>query len=243
MICGMPGIASSCFIGARGVLGRGRGRAAIVQPAQGRHKQDRQAAARERDQEEGMPTPINRQYRQNDPGEQAAGGERRLPDRHDHPNFARGWFISGVIGLWAGDADRAVAHVETALRLSPRDRLGGHYHVLGAANFFKRRYAEAEAKLLLWMQDHPHHPNSHRFLAACYAHMGRLDEARAVVERLRGITAELTTAASWFRNAEQRQLLLAGLRLALGETNADAAETRVEPIPFCLGNDRRNPLI
>jgi TolB-like protein/Flp pilus assembly protein TadD len=106
-----------------------------------------------------------------------------------NPNFARGWFISGVIGLWAGDADRAVAHVETALRLSPRDRLGGHYHVLGAANFFKRRYAEAEANLLLWMQDHPHHPNSHRFLAACYAHMGRLDEARAVVERLRGITA------------------------------------------------------
>jgi hypothetical protein len=29
-------------------------------------------------------------------------------------------------------------------------------------------FAEAEAQLLLWMQDHPHHPNSHRFLAACY---------------------------------------------------------------------------
>ncbi len=102
-----------------------------------------------------------------------------------NPNFARGWFISGVIGLWAGDAERAIEHVETALRLSPRDRLGGHFHVLGAANFFKRRFVEAEAKLLLWMQDHPRHPNSHRFLAACYAHMGRLDEARAVVDRLR----------------------------------------------------------
>ena len=108
-----------------------------------------------------------------------------------NPNFARGWFISGVIGLWAGDADRAIEHVETALRLSPRDRLGGHFHVLGAAHFFKRRFAEAEAKLLLWMQDHPSHPNSHRFLAACYAHMGRLDEARAVVDRLRRITGEL----------------------------------------------------
>ena len=133
-----------------------------------------------------------------------------------NPNYARGWFISGVIGLWAGDADRAIAHVETSLRLSPRDRLGGHFHVLGAAYFFTRRFAEAEAKLLLWMQDHPRHPNSHRFLAACYAHTGQLDRARATVERLGGITGELMTDACWFRNAEHRELLIAGLRLAIG---------------------------
>ena len=139
-----------------------------------------------------------------------------------NPNFARGWFISGVIGLWAGEADRAIEHVETALRLSPRDRLGGHFHVLGAANFFKRRFAEAEAKLLLSMQDHPRHANSHRFLAACYAHMGRLDEARAVVERLRAITGEVMTTASWFRNAEQRELLTAGLRLAIDRAEPPA---------------------
>jgi TolB-like protein len=131
-----------------------------------------------------------------------------------NPNYARGWFISGVIGLWAGNADRAIAHVETALRLNPRDRLGGHRHVLGAANFFKGRFAEAEAQLLLWMQDHPHHPNSHRFLAACYAHMGQLDKAHAVVARLHGITSEVMTDASWFRNPDQRALLIAGLRLA-----------------------------
>jgi TolB-like protein len=131
-----------------------------------------------------------------------------------NPNYARGWFISGVIGLWAGDADRAIAHVETSLRLNPRDRLGGHFHVLGVANFFKRRFPEAEAKLLLWMQDHPQHVNSHRFLAACYAHTGRLPEARAVVERLRGITGKVTTNGAWFRDAGQRELLVNGLRLA-----------------------------
>ncbi len=134
-----------------------------------------------------------------------------------NPNFARGWFISGVVGLWAGDADRAIEHVETALRLSPRDRLGGHHHVLGAANFFKRRFAEAEAQLLLWMQDHPRHPNSQRFLAACYAHMGRLDEAHEVVDRLRGMTSEVMTDALWFRNAENRELLISGLRLAISD--------------------------
>jgi len=133
-----------------------------------------------------------------------------------NPNYARGWFISGVIGLWAGEPDRAIEHVETALRLSPRDRLGGHFHVLGAAHFFQRRFAEAEAKLLLWMQDHPSHPNSHRFLAACYAHMGRLDEAHAIVDRLRRITGDVATTASWFRDAGHRELLLSGLRLAVG---------------------------
>jgi adenylate cyclase len=152
-----------------------------------------------------------------------------------NPNYARGWFISGVVGLWAGDADRAIAHVETALRLSPRDRLGGHFHVLGAAHFFRRDFAEAERKLLLWMQDHPSHPNSQRFLAACYAHMGRLDEARAVIDRLGKITSEVTTSASWFRNADQRELLLAGLRLAIG-SGGQAEPAALAGLPTAGGN-------
>ena len=36
-----------------------------------------------------------------------------------NPNFARGWHISGVLRLWAGQPDIAIEHVETALRLSP----------------------------------------------------------------------------------------------------------------------------
>src|SRR5262249_52260184 len=35
-------------------------------------------------------------------------------------NFARGWFISGVLRLWGGYPGMAISHVETMLRLSPR---------------------------------------------------------------------------------------------------------------------------
>ena len=96
--------------------------------------------------------------------------------------------MSGLLRLWAGQHDLAIEHVETSLRLSPRERIGSPLSVIGMAYFFKRRFDEAAAKLLLAIQDNPGFPPPYRFLAACYAHMGRLDEARAIVARLRAIT-------------------------------------------------------
>jgi len=37
-----------------------------------------------------------------------------------NPSFARGWTISGLLRLFAGQSERAIEHAETALRLSPR---------------------------------------------------------------------------------------------------------------------------
>ena len=54
-------------------------------------------------------------------------------------------------------------------------------------------------------------------LAACYAHMGRRDDARETVERLRAITPLVVPDASYYRKAEHRELFLSGLRLAMGE--------------------------
>jgi hypothetical protein len=47
--------------------------------------------------------------------------------------------------------------------------------------------------------------------------MGRLDEAREIVARLRAITPVLIPNASELRNAEHRELFLSGLRLATAE--------------------------
>jgi hypothetical protein len=47
--------------------------------------------------------------------------------------------------------------------------------------------------------------------------MVRLDEARAIVARLRAITPLLMPNDLPFRNLEDRELLLSGLRLAAGE--------------------------
>ena len=46
-------------------------------------------------------------------------------------------------------------------------------------------------KLLLAIQDDPGFPEPHRFLAVCYAHMGRPHSAREIVARLRTIASPL----------------------------------------------------
>jgi TolB-like protein/class 3 adenylate cyclase len=134
-----------------------------------------------------------------------------------NPSFARGWYVSGFLRLWAGQPDLAIAHAETALRLSPRERVGVPLEVIGRACFVKRQFDEAASKLLLAIQDNPGATASYRVLAACYAHMGRLDEARAIVARLRTITSLVVQSDMPFRNPEHRELLLSGLRLAMGE--------------------------
>jgi adenylate cyclase len=134
-----------------------------------------------------------------------------------NPSFSRGWFLSGVLKLWAGQADLAIEHAETALRLSPRDRMGTPLSLLGEAHFFKREFDEAAPRLLLSIQDQPGYPHAYRILAACYVHMGRLDEARAIVARLRAITAQVVPSAAQLRNPADRELFLSGLRVAADE--------------------------
>ena len=134
-----------------------------------------------------------------------------------NPNYARGWHVSGALRLWAGQPDIAIEHIETALRLSPRARVGTSLAVIGAAHFLSRRFEEAVPKLLLAVQEDPSHPVSYRYLIACYAHIGRLDEAQEIVARLRAITPVVIPDANFLRNAEHRELFLSGLCLAAGE--------------------------
>jgi len=134
-----------------------------------------------------------------------------------NPNYARGWHISGVLRLWAGQPDIAIEHFDAALGLSPRARVGTSLGLMGAAHFFSRRFDEAAPKLLLAIQEDPSFRQPYRYLAACYAHMGRLDDAREIVKRLRAIAPVVMPNASYLRNAEHRELYLSGLLLAMGE--------------------------
>jgi adenylate cyclase len=135
-----------------------------------------------------------------------------------NPSYARGWYLSGLIRFFAGDSETAIQHAEAALQLSPRGRIGLVYNVIGGALMCARRFNEAIPKLLLAIQDEPKHPSPHRYLAACYAHMGRLDEAREIVGQLRAITPIVTSDTSYLRKPEHRELYLSGLRLAAGES-------------------------
>ena len=148
-----------------------------------------------------------------------AGAMMTLADRalSLNPSFARGWHASGGIRLIAGQPDLAIEHVETSMRLSPRARVGWGWTVIGGAHFAAGRFEEALPKLLLAIQEDPNYPLSYRCLAACYAHLGRLSEAREAVVRLRALCPAIGVDYM-LREPEQRELYLSGLRLAMGET-------------------------
>jgi predicted Zn-dependent protease len=134
-----------------------------------------------------------------------------------HPSYARGWYLSGIIRLFAGQPDLAIEHTETSLRQSPRERMGVPVAVMGAAYFVKRQFREAAANLLLSIQGHPGSPNSYRFLAACYADMSLLDEAHAIIARLRAMTTQVMPSDLHLRNPEDRELFPSGRCPAMGE--------------------------
>jgi adenylate cyclase len=60
---------------------------------------------------------------------------------------------------------------------------------LGIAHFFDRPFDLAAPKLLAAIQERPSYLTPYRFLAACCAHLGRLAEARELIEKLRGMNA------------------------------------------------------
>ena len=151
-----------------------------------------------------------------------------------NPSFAGGWRMSGWLRLWAGDLDVAIEHFETAFRLSPRERDGAHSMGIGEAQFLQRRFNEAIITLLNALEALPGHAGIYRYLASCYAHMGRRDEAREMVRRLRAIAPTVMPHAMYglqWRNPEHREFFLSGLRLAAGEAESarPAASPRSSP--------------
>jgi adenylate cyclase len=141
-----------------------------------------------------------------------------------NPGYARGWYISSMLRGWAGQHDTAIEQMNMSLQLNPRVRLGvAVYGLFGAAHLFSRRFDEAARNLRLAIQEDPNYPTAYRFLAACYAHMGLLNEARETIDRLRRITPAIFPPYPMFRRECDRELLLSGLRLATGLVAAVSA--------------------
>jgi adenylate cyclase len=135
------------------------------------------------------------------------------------PSRAHSWLVSGWIRLWAGRPESAIEHLNTSLRLNPRGPRPMHTLGIGIAHFFSRHFDNALPMLHASNQELPNFGETYRFLAASYAHLGQLDQAQEMIERLRTVSPALVGRdAAPYRNPEHRELLLSGLRLATGAT-------------------------
>ena len=85
----------------------------------------------------------------------------------------------GIAKNFLGRAEETEAHVNEALRLSPRDRFAHIWmHTAGTAKLLLSSDEEAVEWLLRAINTNRNHPMAHLSLAAALAHLGRLDEAR-----------------------------------------------------------------
>jgi TolB-like protein len=136
--------------------------------------------------------------------------------------FALGWNFSGWLRLWAGQPERAVEDFERhqrLRRLKPTNHPG-----IGVGYFFARRFEEARKALLVSLHDSPDWVPTYRFLAACCAQMGRLDEAREIIERLRPLTQVIGPVRPIWRNPADRELFASGLKVASTQAQQDGTE-------------------
>jgi TolB-like protein len=134
-----------------------------------------------------------------------------------NPSSALAWYRSGWLRLWAGQIDLGIEHFENSRRFNPLRPAPPSFGI-AVGHFFAGRLERAVVMLRLSLLENPTWPPCYRFLASCCAHLGHLDEARAIVKRLRDITPSVIPGAEHWRVPEQREFFLEGLRLAAGET-------------------------
>jgi adenylate cyclase len=112
-----------------------------------------------------------------------------------NPSFAWAHYGVGASLVFTGRAAQAFAHLENAIRLSPRDPYMGSFLVrMADAHLFMARYDEAAT----WARRALRQPNfqwsRHAVLISALAHDGRLDEAREALENLLPLRGDFSVA-------------------------------------------------
>src|SRR5436305_1548281 len=135
-----------------------------------------------------------------------------------NPGNAQAWLRSALLRVYAGDLEGTIERAERAMRLDPRANTYLHLTTIALAEFFDRRFDVAAPKFVTATQQAPTYTTPYHFLAACYAHTGRLAEAREVIQKLRALGAIAPPPVGQGRKPAHRELLLWGLRRAASES-------------------------
>jgi TolB-like protein/class 3 adenylate cyclase/Flp pilus assembly protein TadD len=112
-----------------------------------------------------------------------------------NPNFAAAHGYFGWALALDGQSDRAIPHLEQAIRMSPHDPQNAIFFVgLAAAHYLTGRYIEAVNLGRKAVQHRSTFTGGHRILCASLAQAGQLSEARVALQRLKELQPEISTA-------------------------------------------------
>jgi adenylate cyclase len=141
----------------------------------------------------------------------------RATELDPNSSFARGNL--GVVYAFGGEPDAALAALEEAIRLSPRDYLSVIWHTASAwAYLSAERYTESMDSARKAIDVNPNFPDSHGTLTAAAGQLGRMAEARAglagFADLLPGLTLGDPRLIRPFRRPADNARFLDGLRKA-----------------------------
>src|SRR5262249_6163047 len=110
-------------------------------------------------------------------------------------NAAHAWMIRGLIHALRNQPEAAIEALERARRLSPFDPYTFLYAVsIAAAHLAARRFEQAIEWADRALHDQPRMVAAMRVKVAANAHLGRLNEARAELNRMLAVDPKLTIA-------------------------------------------------
>jgi adenylate cyclase len=126
---------------------------------------------------------------------------------------------AGWVRNYSGQPREALEALQRAIRLSPRDPILYRAHAARAvAHLLLGELEETISWGLKGIEENPNYNVTYRALAAAYAHAGRLDEARNMIERLSALVPGINVRGlpEWvvFRQSGRLDYFIHGLRLA-----------------------------
>jgi adenylate cyclase len=134
-----------------------------------------------------------------------------------HPNSSTVCTNCAWVFTYSGEYERALNLLNTARRLNPLDPRGYLMNnATAAAHFFAGHFEETERWTRRSLEKWPAHPVSLRYRAAAFVHLGRIEEARAIISELLSVQPNSTLA----RSGHVRHSDPAKLRLYLGALRA-----------------------
>jgi len=112
-----------------------------------------------------------------------------------NPNFAAAHGYLGWALAFDGQSNRAIVHSEEAIRMSPHDPQNSIFNVgIAIAHYLAGRYIEAAASCRKAFQQRSGLTRGSRVYVASLAQAGQIDEARAVLARMKEAHPDLSIA-------------------------------------------------